>query len=204
MSLQTRPNPRRNAALVLHFKEAVATRHAYIDFWMSEVDVGEWVIRIRDIAGNEDEFKGGEYLVRMHAQPSYPQTPPKFEFLTPNGVYEVKSVICIGVGHFHADKYAAASQKMYGFARDVLNGLIGWRDLGGGIGITSPQPLAPAKARFAAASVAYNRANYPDLVRYFERHPFTVLNAVLERDLNASRLPARARRLVRQWLHLDV
>ena len=55
------------------------------------------------IGGLDTPFRGGEYLFKLIAPDEFPQKPPKFEFLTKNGVYTPGGPICISVGDFHTN-----------------------------------------------------------------------------------------------------
>ena len=182
---------------MLHYREAEAVRHPYIDYHMEEKDVGTWYIRIRNLEGDEGEFIGGEYLVRLVAQADYPFSAPKFYFMTPNGVYSVEQECCIGTGHYHKEKYAAGSQKIHGFAREIVNGLLGWRTLGGGIGLL--QTKTAEKKLLAARSRPHNLRLRGDLVTLFDQHPYNQL----DRFVTGCRLHPSADMTVRRMLRLE-
>ena len=174
---------RRTKSLVANFAKWSETRHEYIDFLMDDTDPGLWWIRIRDLTG---EFTGGEYIVEMRAPLKYPFEPPEFYFKTPTGVYGIDTKICISIGEFHKDKFAAAQGGMGGFALQLINGIIYWQNLGHGIAILNSEYYSANKNRrnemepvlkskmaiLARESMDWNRAKYPNLVAKFDNLPF--------------------------------
>jgi ubiquitin-protein ligase len=145
-----------------------------------ESDIRIWYFLVY---GLDDAFKGGEYIFKLTAPDDFPQKPPRFEFCTPNGVFEPGGPICISVGEFHAtDMHGAygwrASLGMKGFAIQVVNGLICFDALGGGIRIVQ-SPIA-TKRKLAVESRHFNEQHYTALYRQFQtlRAPAAVPAAV--------------------------
>ncbi len=124
-----------------------------------------WYILLRGFSGDNDEFDGGEYLVRQVAPEDFPFKPPEFYFMTENGVYGCETKVCINIGEYHADQYRAALG-MDGFANQLVSGMIGWKTLGGGISILST--TANEKRRLAKISRDYNRKHYPEIIAQIE------------------------------------
>lgn len=180
---------KRLKALNANFKKTKDVRESHLDFLMDNVDMGIWYVRIRDLLGDNDEFKGGEYIVQMIAPERYPFDPPQFFFFTPNDVYDIKKKVCISIGEFHTDNYAAAQGGMTGFARMLINGLITWKDLGSGISLLNPRyvtaskevkdkmlpELVSKKQEVARNSIDFNERNYLDLVRRFNALSWNVM-----------------------------
>ena len=135
------------------FKKATASADTYLKFMMSEEDLKTWYILISNIDGDDGEFAGGEYLVRVVAPDDFPMNPPSFYFMTPNGVYDVEKKVCISIGEYHKDQYRA-SLGMAGFASQLCSGLIGWRTLGSGINLI--ETTVKEKKKLAQESVEYN------------------------------------------------
>ena len=102
----------------------------------SEDDIRIWYFMI---VGLDAPFKYGEYIFKLTAPDEFPSQPPRFEFCTINGVFELGGPICISIGEFHPDDKAGihgaygwrGSLGMPGFAREVVNGLINFKDLEG-------------------------------------------------------------------------
>lgn len=167
---------RQTAIMMAQFKKAVQEPSEFIKFcFKSESEPNIWYILLSGFAGNEGEFtyeevqpdgskktKYGEYLCRMEAPHDFPFNPPQFYMLTENGLYGVEKKVCISIGEYHKDQYRAALG-MAGFANQLVSGLIGWRDMGGGIEIHRTD--VATKKRFAAASRAKNHQNFPEIMR---------------------------------------
>jgi ubiquitin-protein ligase len=144
--------------------------HPNIMVYMDESDVKRWFFLVTNLPG---PYAGGEYIFRLTAPVTFPQQPPEFQFLTPNGVFELGGKICISIGEFHATDAAGktgaygwrSALGMIGFAREVVNGMIAPDYLGGGIRVRNDPPAV--KARHAAASEAYNREHHAELMGRF-------------------------------------
>ncbi len=126
------------------------------------------------IFGLDEPYKGGEYLFKLQAPNEFPEKPPRFEFLTQNGVFQPGGPICISIGEYHANNAPGkdgshgwrAALGMKGFAEQVVNGLIVPEYLQGGIRIE----LLPAALRkkYAVGSRARNADSFPEIVTLFE------------------------------------
>lgn len=150
-----------DSVMIGNFKEATRDEDEHMMFYMSEDDVKVWYILIHGLKGQEDEFEGGEYIVRMRASDGFPYTPPEFMFMTPNGLYEVGTEkICVSIGKYHSDQYSGALG-MRGFAVNLVSGLIGWRDMGHGIAIMNTK--VDQKRKFARESAEYNDTKHADI-----------------------------------------
>ena len=141
------------------FKNALATNDSNLIPFMDPIDVKNWFFLIK---GLEDPFNNGEYIFKLTAPLDFPHNPPKFEFCTPNGVYDLGGAICISVGEFHTNDKPGKdgahgwrpSLGMYGFARQVLNGLICYDGLESGIRLITTS--TEIKQKLANNSVEYN------------------------------------------------
>ena len=147
-----------------HYRAAIGQPNKNIMFLMTDTS-NHWYILIRNLEMYGEEFKGGEYIVEMIAPADFPFNPPRFFFKTPNGVYEMEKKVCISIGEYHKDQYRA-TLGMQGFARELWNGMVNWRDMGGGINIIRYQGDAgkPAITRFAEKSAGHNAAHHAELV----------------------------------------
>jgi ubiquitin-protein ligase len=151
-------------------KAAHKADHPNLMVHMDETDVKLWHFLVTNLPG---PYAGGEYIFRLVAPDMFPQKPPEFHFLTPNGVFEPGGKICISIGEFHAGDAAGktgaygwrSALGMIGFAREVVNGMIDPAYLGGGIRVHDTPPAT--KARLAAASGAHNRSRHAELVGHF-------------------------------------
>lgn len=152
---------RRNAIMVAQFRKATSEPSEFVKYAMDEDKPWVWYAILSGFDGDDDEFKGGEYIVRIEAGAEFPFKPPKFYFHTPNGVYDVLKEVCISIGQYHPDQYRAALG-MAGFTNQLVSGMIGWRSLGGGINIV--HTTADAKKQLAADSALSNRRDHAAVI----------------------------------------
>lgn len=136
------------------YGKAIKERDESIKYVMDEQNMDKWYILLHNFSGDNDEYSGGEYLVRIELPKDFPYNPPHFYFMTPNGLYDVEKKVCISIGEFHKDQYRAALG-VGGFCKQLLSGLIGWEDIGSGISIINT--TKEKKRVLAAESVEYNK-----------------------------------------------
>lgn len=157
---------RRGILMASQFEAAVDDEHAWLKFAISSDDKPYiWYVLLSGFSGDDNEFEGGEYLVRMEAPEKFPYEPPSFYFMTPNGVYGVETKVCIHIGEYHKADYRAALG-MRGFAEQLVSGMIGWKSLGGGISILSTKN--EEKKKLAKASREYNNKNFPKVMKMIQ------------------------------------
>lgn len=160
---------RRSKVLQAQFRKATSAPDEFIKYYMSD-DCGTWYILLSGFPGDDNEFAGGQYLVKMVAptpgadlerNPGFPYEPPHFYFYTPNGVYGTHRKVCVSIGEFHKADYRAALG-MHGFAKQLISGMIGWRTLGSGIAILSTS--VETKRKYAEESAQFNQENHEDIL----------------------------------------
>ncbi len=162
MQSEAKPMDRRQTAILqAQYKKATAEPHDYLRFMMDEKNISKWYVLLSGFDGDEDEFKGGEYLVRVELPSDFPFNPPHFYFMTPNGLYGTETKVCISIGEYHKADYRAALG-VSGFCNQLVSGLIGWRDMGGGINILKTK--INEKKAYAIQSADSNNNNYPELM----------------------------------------
>ena len=161
-------NPaRRNRALLGHFRKAIEnyTDGDLVEFRLPSDDMGKWYALLRNLAGEDDEFNNGEYIVELIAPPSYPDDPPEFYFYTPNGVYIPHKKVCVDMGLEHTGNYPA-TLGMAGFTRVLAGGIISWKDLGNGRHLSYTS--VDQKKQYARDSSLYNYEKYPEIMALFD------------------------------------
>lgn len=154
-------NPRRNAIMMAQFRAATKEPNEFLKFHITEDDTSTWYILLSGFSGDDDEFAGGEYLVKVVMPPKFPYDPPEFYFITRQGLYDINKKVCISIGEFHASDYRSALG-VIGFCTQLVSGLIGWRTMGVGISILST--TAKEKAKLAAASVSTNYDSHSEIM----------------------------------------
>lgn len=158
---QVLPPAQRARVIVSMYKKTIRERAEYIKYLIDENNTDEWYIMMEGMAGENNEFKHGQYLVNIKLPPAFPYCPPQFFFLTPNGVYEIGVKVCVSIGEYHSNNYSSA-QKVSGFVTNLVSGIIVWKELGGGINILKTDTAR--KRELARASAQYNQTHYADLV----------------------------------------
>jgi hypothetical protein len=144
------------------YKKARTLKSPNIMYLMYEEDPTTWYILLHSIEG----LPNGEYLVKMilprgNTLPeSFPFVPPRFEFLTPQGVYGTETTVCVHVGQYHSDNYLI-SGGIPCFCSYLVSGLMYPEEIGGGISILKA-PLNK-RIKYAAESHEYNMARYGKL-----------------------------------------
>ena len=131
---------------------------------MLTTDIKVWYLLFHDIAGDENEYVGGSYLCKLVIPDNFPADPPQFYMLTPNGLYGCDGKVCVSIGEFHANSYPATIG-VTGFAEALVSGLIGWKSMSAGTRLLTT--TIEEKKRLATASVAYNAANYSEIMALF-------------------------------------
>jgi len=178
-------------ARVMQSQYAAACREQspYLIPLLDEKDVSRWHFVALNLP---PPYTDGEYFFRLDAPPNFPQAPPKFEFVTPNGIYTPGGPICISIGDYHKKNWRPVLG-MRGFAREVVNGMLVPSALGAGVRI-KVEPAA-RRAALAAAAAAFNAARHRRLVAALEAfagaHPAHAA-VVLRRRRAAARAVERA------------
>lgn len=176
VSLKVAPEKRLLSLKANYKAYTTVKRNPFIDLVMDLNDPGIWYGRLKDFGNQCDEFKDGEFIIKLIAPAEYPYSPADFQLLTPNGVYTLGVSPCISIGKHHAGAYPAILG-MGGFANEIWNGLINWELLGSGIAIINTTKAE--KKVFARESKEWNKANYPDLVAKFDALPPNRLRAAI-------------------------
>ncbi len=167
------PIATRNRTLINHFKEMISVRDSHVDCILADRDTFEFIFRIRNLKGMNDELEEGEYLLKLVPPYNYPLKPPSFIFLTPNGIYDLGGPICISTGEYHSQNYRATG-KMIGFARDAWTAMVQWKDLGGGIRIIKNRNEKTIR-KHAQDSKDYNLAHYAHYIELLNKLPMNRL-----------------------------
>lgn len=162
----------RTKSIIAQFVNATKCKDDSIQFALDEDNVNIWYIRIHNIAGDEDEFKGGEYLFRIHipngAGKTWISKPPRFIALTPNGIFKRGEKCCIHIGEYHRGA-KTASLGVGDFAIQLLSGMVGWRELTHGINLINKETTLAQKKQMAKDSVEYNRKHYAGVLEMLDR-----------------------------------
>lgn len=152
---------RQNRIMKAQYKVAIRERDEFLKFYMDEKNVQRWYILLSGISGNDGEFESGQYLVRMEFDDKFPIEPPWFYFMTPNGVYDCETKVCVSIGKWHKNDYPAALGAS-GFAKNLVSGMVGWEDLGDGVSLLKTS--VKKKKELARDSLMYNALNNAEII----------------------------------------
>lgn len=173
---ESKADPRRVKIMMSQYKEFHKRASPHQIAFPDEKDINMWYVLICNLS---DVHEFGEYFIKFSAGPEFPQKAPKdFQLLTENGVFEMGGAICLSMGEFHdkdtgrSDVWRAALG-MPGFAENVANAMISYRDLGGGIRIRSYDKKSAKKfdkkaRQYARDSQKFNFAHNPGLHKRLE------------------------------------
>ena len=148
--------------ITAQYKKAIKEPNEFIKFALDDDDPYTWYIMVHNIAGSKDEYLGGEYIFKFILPKDFPYSPPKFYALTPNGLYDYNKICCISIGEFHKDDYRT-SLGVAGFARELANGMIVWKDVQQGMNML--KTTYEEKKTIAKKSVEYNQKNNAKLLK---------------------------------------
>lgn len=157
--MANRADPRRVRMLSAHFKKATKEPNEYIKFAIDEKDVNVWFVKFY---GLDTPYKGGEYIAKFIAPENFPYDPPKFEFLTPNGLYDADGKMrpCVSIGEYHKGDYPSVLG-MHEFPMQILGTLISWDTLGHGISVVNT--TEDEKQKLADQSAEFNRTRFTEI-----------------------------------------
>jgi ubiquitin-conjugating enzyme E2 J2 len=147
--------------MTAQYMKAIREPDEFIKFYMCDSDTSKWYILLSGITGDENEFVGGEYLLRIHLPENFPFSPPEFYFMTAQGLYGVETKVCVSIGEYHKDQYRA-TLGVAGFCTQLVSGLVGWREMGGGISIL--KSTAEKKRKLAEQSQSYNIEHHSEIL----------------------------------------
>ena len=160
-----------------------------------------WIVRVRDISGSNDEFKGGEFLIQLKATDDPTKKPPNFKFLTPNGLYTLGSEdVCISIGKYHSSSYAPAQGGMGGFATQMVDILVSWKDMSPGVSFLHNDyfyKIAKHPIKDDSLESARNIAQFRKEVRVIEKDIYKEISEFSQKSqaYNLNHYPDYIRRL---------
>jgi len=143
---------RSSRAIMILFKKTIATPHKNITFRMDSQNIHVWYAMIHSLPG---EYTSGEYLCKLELPEDFPFSPPKFIFLTKNGVYDIGGNVCIAL-----DGPWKASMGMVGFVEQLISNLIGWQETPG----IPIHTTYGEKQFYAQESKTSNQLLYPEIL----------------------------------------
>lgn len=162
MASKPMPANRAIASVRRQFKMAIEKPNPCLRFAQDPNDAMKWYVMFLNI----EAYPGGEYIMVQTADKRAPiKEPPSWEMLTPNGVFEPNKSVCVHIGKYHPDNYDPTNG-LWGFAEQILSGMIVPEFLGGGINVTHTSD--EKRKKLAAESKAYNRKHNATIVELIE------------------------------------
>jgi ubiquitin-protein ligase len=173
-------NPRLVKILAAQIRKAITQGNPNLSYAVHENDMQTIFCRFSGLA---DNYFGGQYFFKLVVPNDFPNSPPSFIFLTPNGIFDIGGKICISIGEFHAsaniqgrtdNTHGAAGWRrglgIPGFAVNCLSAFIVPEGLSG---IRIKKESATKVQNYAKASIDYNIKYHKHIVDLFEEHDAT-------------------------------
>lgn len=136
------------------------TPSIYFKVCAKDTDIGTWYILLSNVNGANDEFTGGEYLVRLKLPAA--DGPPVWKFLTPQGVFDVNKQPCTTVSVNHpTSARMGAGYEMY-LVNALVVPLVSPMDIHSGSHVLDTS--IEYKKQCAIESKEYNRKHYKSII----------------------------------------
>lgn len=132
----------------------------YITAYPKPDDPFTWYILVVGQKGTD--YEGGHFIGVIQHGRSYPDTPPSYTMLTPNGRFEVNKKICTSNSSFHPESWSSSW--------NIITILIGFYSIwiddrdSGLAHIHSPKEI---RQTFASQSIEFNRTNLAEIYAGF-------------------------------------
>lgn len=168
----------RTRSILSHYVDAIKHSNNYVKYAICLENPNIWYVLLHNLKGNEDEFEGGEYLVRVYIHngegKTWTQDPtkniPRFIFLTPNGIFEIEKKCCINIGEFHSHNAAKPNSVSTGeFITNLVAAMLQHKELGGGIHLVNSKYSTENRKFMAKESRDYNIKNYPGIMNIINK-----------------------------------
>ena len=141
-----------------HFKKETSEVDEYV---MHAKNIKQWYVLIRNLEGDNEEWRKGMFLFDLIAPDDFPMKPPSFRAKYKNGVYEVDSKCCISIGEYHSSDYKQVLG-MPGFTRELANGMINHKFLTELGGINLLQTTDEEKRRYCEESIEHLQTDFKE------------------------------------------
>ncbi len=167
--------------ILAQFKKLIREENPYLKAAYDEENIFVWYAILSNFSGNDNEYcyevteNGekrtvyGEYLFLIVLPDNFPYAPPRFLAKTPNGMYKTNDKCCINIGEYHSSSHRA-NLGVGGFLMEIVNGFIGWKQMGGGINLNVDLSSVEEKKKCARESRQFNRENFSEVINYINTH----------------------------------
>lgn len=109
-------------------------------------------------------YQEGYYIGKIEHDISYPEKPPNFYMMTPNGRFSINQKICLTISSYHSDQWSP-SWTILNIVNAFYSVMIEDQDSG----ISHIRDTPQARKKMASESVKYNKLNFPDVLARFKR-----------------------------------
>jgi len=121
----------------------------------------DWYCLISNLT--DENYIGGEYILKIKLSPRYPLEPPDFFFLTPSGRFKVDTKLCFSNSSYHKETWSPIWK-----LRTIVMGFLSifLENGSSGIGhlISTPEEMKD----FAAKSKLYNQTHLKKVMDLFK------------------------------------
>lgn len=118
-----------------------------------------WHVLIRNL---DDDYQGGHYIMKITFPPNYPFEPPSFQFLTPNGKFEIDKNICLSNSNFHADTWSP----LWGIDQIIMGNISMFYEKNT-TGVGHLKYNQEINIKYASESIKYNQQTHTDIYNSF-------------------------------------
>lgn len=152
--------------ILAHYNKIKRLNNEYFKCIMDDNNIKIWYILVY---GLDEPFKNGEYIFKIIIDDQFPDSPPSFRALTPNGVFIADGMpICVSIGEFHKKSYRSGLG-MYGFILNaIINAMIFSKE--GNYGIRYIVEKEETRKEYAKTSKKYNKDHYEHLLTRFHNN----------------------------------
>jgi ubiquitin-conjugating enzyme E2 J2 len=134
----------------------------FIDALPDETNMLTWYFLLKGPAYSD--YKGGYYIGTIIHSPEYPFKPPDFKMLTPSGRFTINTKICLSNSSYHSNEWSSMWT-----IKSILIGFLSIMLDDNEHGISHINESKEAKRSYAANSVAFNKKNYLNIIKKFDR-----------------------------------
>lgn len=162
--------------LTAQFKKVIKDNNEYYTCCMDTDDIHIWYVLIKNLP---DPYTNGEYIFKLIIPDDFPDNPPSFSTLTPNGAMELGGKICVSVGEFHRnDHHRSGNKGNYGWIpslgisgfvlQGIVNAMLSFSTKDQGVRLINLND--EQKKELGKASKEYNNKHNKYIVELFSVH----------------------------------
>uniref|UniRef100_A0A6C0LM82 UBC core domain-containing protein n=1 Tax=viral metagenome TaxID=1070528 RepID=A0A6C0LM82_9ZZZZ len=135
-----------------------------------------WYVLIKNLP---EPYIDGEYYFKLKLPKDFPDNPPEFEALTPNGLISLGGNVCVSIGIYHRNDHSRSSSRGHfgwqpclgisGFIlQGIINALLSFGDSDHGVRLNNMSDVV--KKELAKKSKDYNSEKNKEVKDLFRIH----------------------------------